>query len=33
MAEALNDVNYENITHTSGISTHHFPRDVTVWPK
>ena len=33
VAGALNDVSYGNDTHTSGISTHHFPKDVAVWPK
>ena len=33
MAEELNDVSYENDTQTTDISTHHFPKDVAVWPK
>ena len=33
VAGALNGVGYKNDSHTSVISKHYFPKDVTVWPK
>lgn len=33
VAGAPNDVNYRNNTHTQGISTQYFPKDVAVWSK